>query len=64
MSPRSLDLVACLVPETTAILPVDAADLGLAAGEYRFFAPAALEIQLGDYAAAAARQFGEMRGTA
>ena len=43
LGPRSLDLVAYLVPETTAILLVDAADLGLAAGEYRFFAPGAVE---------------------
>lgn len=42
---RSLDLIAYLVPETTAILLVDAAALGLAAGEYRFFEPAAVETQ-------------------
>ena len=42
---NSLNLVAYLVPGTTAILLVDAAELGLAAGEYRFFAPAAVESQ-------------------
>lgn len=42
---RSLDLVAYLGPETTAILLVDAADIGLVAGEYRFFEPAAVETQ-------------------
>jgi hydrogenase maturation protease len=35
---NSLNLVAYLVPGTTAIVLVDAADVGLAAGEYRFFA--------------------------
>jgi hydrogenase maturation protease len=33
------------VPETTAILLVDAAEIGAAAGEYRFFAPSAVATQ-------------------
>jgi hydrogenase maturation protease len=42
---KSLDLVAYLVPGTTAIVLVDAADLGLAPGEYRFFTPASVVTQ-------------------
>jgi hydrogenase maturation protease len=42
---NSLNLVAYLVPETTAILLVDAAEIGAAAGEYRFFAPSAVATQ-------------------
>jgi hydrogenase maturation protease len=36
---NSLNLVAYLVPGTSAIVLVDAADVGLTAGEYRFFSP-------------------------
>ena len=43
MGLRSLDLIAELRLETTAILFVDAADRGLAAGAHRFFAPRAVE---------------------
>ena len=35
----SLDLIAYLVPGTKAILLVDAADMGLAPGDWRFFTP-------------------------
>jgi hydrogenase maturation protease len=40
---NSLNLIAYLVPETTAILLVDAAEMGLPPGEWRFFAPDEVE---------------------
>ncbi len=40
LSGNLLNLVAYLTPETEAMVLVDAARMGLAFGEYRFFAPA------------------------